>query len=164
MGPLYFDIRSPVFVMRTCIVCILNLSTLSEVRISNFEYVYRVMHSEKLVHKSKVRIWRCKSRFNYIGNLTYLDPFTINASFHDFHVFTPIIISSVPLNGTGRIWHQIKNVLSARKQRTSKIENVAPRPLNSGKTRIKQHSVSLSLHSCLRFFSLNTLKILFLSL
>jgi hypothetical protein len=32
----------------------LNLSTLSEVRISNFEYVYRVTPSEKLVRKSKV--------------------------------------------------------------------------------------------------------------
>jgi hypothetical protein len=34
---------------------ILNLSMLSEVRIANFEYVYRVMRSEKLVCKSKVR-------------------------------------------------------------------------------------------------------------
>jgi hypothetical protein len=40
------------------IVLILNLSTLSEVIISNFMYVYRVMRSEKLVHKSKVHIWR----------------------------------------------------------------------------------------------------------
>ncbi len=80
MEPLYFDIRTPVFVMRTYIVRILNSSMLSEVRIlnlsmlsevrisnlgmlsevciSNFEYVYRVMRSEKLVRKLKVRIWR----------------------------------------------------------------------------------------------------------
>jgi hypothetical protein len=54
MGPLYFDIHAPVFVMRTYIVHILNSSTLKEVRILNFEYVYRVMHSEKLVHELKV--------------------------------------------------------------------------------------------------------------
>jgi hypothetical protein len=34
------------------------LNTLSEIHILNFEYVYRVMRSEKLVCKSKVRIWR----------------------------------------------------------------------------------------------------------
>jgi hypothetical protein len=52
MGPLYFDIRTPVFVMRTYIVRILNLSTSSEVRISNFnKYIYRVMRSEKPVFK-----------------------------------------------------------------------------------------------------------------
>ncbi len=58
MGPLYFDIRTPVFVMRTYIVRILNWSTLSEVRISNFEYVYRVLGSGNLVRESKVRMWR----------------------------------------------------------------------------------------------------------
>ncbi len=48
-------------------VCISNSSTLSEVSISNFEYVYRVMRSEKLVRKLKVRYVYggvSKSRFN----------------------------------------------------------------------------------------------------
>jgi hypothetical protein len=58
MGPLHFDIHTPAFVMHTYVVRISNLSTLSEVLILNFEYVYRVMGSEKLVRKSKVRIWR----------------------------------------------------------------------------------------------------------
>ncbi len=40
------------------IVRISNLRKLSEVRISNFEYVCRVMRSEKLVRKLKVCIWR----------------------------------------------------------------------------------------------------------
>ncbi len=40
------------------IVRTLNLSTSSAVCISNFEYVYRVMLTEQLVRKSKVRIWR----------------------------------------------------------------------------------------------------------
>jgi hypothetical protein len=39
------------------IVRISNLSTLNEVRISNFKYIYGVMRSEKLVRKLKVRIW-----------------------------------------------------------------------------------------------------------
>jgi hypothetical protein len=54
LGPLYFDIRTPVFVMHTYIVCISNSNTLNEVRISNFKYVYRAMRSKKssIVHKS----------------------------------------------------------------------------------------------------------------
>ncbi len=58
MGPLYFNIRTLVFVMRTYVVRTSNSSTLSEVSILNFEYVYRVMGSEKLVRKLKVRISR----------------------------------------------------------------------------------------------------------
>ncbi len=42
----------------TALVRISNSSTLSEVRISNFECVYSVMHSKKLVRKLKVEIWR----------------------------------------------------------------------------------------------------------
>jgi hypothetical protein len=60
VGPsLYFDIRTHVFVMRTLdIVRISNLSMLSEVRMSNFEYIHRVIPSETLVRNWKVRIWR----------------------------------------------------------------------------------------------------------
>jgi hypothetical protein len=36
----------------------IDSSTLSEVRVLNFKYVYRVMCSEKLERKLKVRIWR----------------------------------------------------------------------------------------------------------
>jgi hypothetical protein len=55
--------------MHTYIVCISNSSMLSEVHISNFKYVYnRVMRSEKIVRKLKVRIYGevRKSRFDCI--------------------------------------------------------------------------------------------------
>jgi hypothetical protein len=46
--PLYFNILQYLLCV-LWIVRILNLSTLREVRISNFESVFRVMRSEKLV-------------------------------------------------------------------------------------------------------------------
>ncbi len=60
--------------MRTYIVRILNMSTLSEVRKSNFEYVNRVIRSERLVRKSKVHTVYGevrKSRFDCTPNRRY---------------------------------------------------------------------------------------------
>jgi hypothetical protein len=64
--PLYFDIRTLVFIIRTYIVRILNMSTLSEVRKSNFEYVNGVIRSERLVRKSNIYVYGevHKSRFD----------------------------------------------------------------------------------------------------
>jgi hypothetical protein len=64
MGASYFDIRTLVFIMRTYLVHRLNLSTLSEVLVSYFKYVYRVIHSERLVRKQKYAYGEVrKSRF-----------------------------------------------------------------------------------------------------
>ncbi len=58
MRPSYFDIRIPVLVMRTLDSTFIEFEYVEGSTYANFEYVYRVMRSERSKRKLKVRIWR----------------------------------------------------------------------------------------------------------